>query len=90
VQQSERALAGIREEARLGQRTTFDVLYAEQSLLNARIAYVTAQHDRTIAAFSLIAATGNLSAETLGLDVPLYNAVDHYDRVKDKWFGSNP
>ncbi|PPQ35924.1 outer membrane protein [Rhodoblastus acidophilus] len=90
VQQSERALAGIREEARLGQRTTFDVLYAEQSLLNARITYVSAQHDRTIAAFSLIASTGRLSAETLGLNVPLYNAADHYDRVKDKWFGTNP
>ena len=90
VKQSEKALAGIREEAQLGQRTTFDVLYAEQSLLNARIAYVTAQHDRTIAAFSLIASTGHLSAETLGLNAPLYSAVDHYDRVKDKWFGTNP
>jgi outer membrane protein len=90
VQQSEKALAGVREEARLGQRTTFDVLYAQQSLLNARITYVTAQHDRILAAFSLVAATGRLSAETLGLDVPLYRAVEHYDQVKDKWFGTTP
>jgi len=90
VQQSEKALAGVREEARLGQRTTFDILYAQQSLVNARITYVTAQHDRMIAAFSLLATTGRLSAETLGLNVPMYNAVDHYDRVKDKWFGTNP
>ena len=89
VQQSEKALIGIREEARLGQRTTFDILYAQQSLLNARIAYVTTQHDRVLAAFSLLAATGRLSAETLGLNVPLYNSVDHYDRVKDKWFGTS-
>ena len=88
--QNEAALAGVREEARLGQRTTFDVLYAQQSLLNARILFVTAQHDQIISSFSLLAATGRLSAQTLGLDAPRYDPTEHYDRVKDKWFGTNP
>jgi len=90
VRQNEAALAGVREEARLGQRTTFDVLYAQQSLLNARILYVTAQHDQIIASFSLLAASGRLSAEALGLNAPRYDPTDHFERVKDKWFGTNP
>lgn len=90
VNQATAALAGIREEARLGQRTTFDILYGEQSLVNARIVYVTAQHNQIVAAYSVLAAIGRLSAQTLGLNSPLYNPANHYDRVKDKWAGTSP
>jgi outer membrane protein len=90
VDEATAALAGIREEARLGQRTTFDILYAQQSLVNARIVYVTAQHDRVVAAYSVLAAIGRLSVQTLGLNAPLYKPEDHYDRVKDKWIGTSP
>ena len=37
VQASEIALNGVREEARVGQRTTLDVLNAQQELVNARV-----------------------------------------------------
>ena len=47
VQAAEVALAGVREEAKVGQRTTLDVLNAQQALLNARVQLVTAQHDRS-------------------------------------------
>ena len=40
VKAAEAALNGVREEARLGQRTTLDVLNAQQELVNARIALV--------------------------------------------------
>ena len=40
VAAAEIALAGIREEAKVGQRTTFDVLTAQQTLLNARVQLV--------------------------------------------------
>ena len=40
VKSAEAALNGVREEARLGQRTTLDVLNAQQELVNARIAMV--------------------------------------------------
>ena len=43
---AEIALNGVREEARVGQRTTLDVLNAQQELVNARVALVTAQRDR--------------------------------------------
>ena len=52
VTASETALNGVREEARVGQRTTLDVLNAQQALVNARVALVTAQHDRVVASYS--------------------------------------
>src|SRR5262249_59737588 len=42
VQAAEIALNGVREEARVGQRTTLDVLNAQQELVNARVALVSA------------------------------------------------
>src|SRR5262249_21659536 len=41
VTAAEVALNGVREEARVGQRTTLDVLNAQQDLVNARVALVT-------------------------------------------------
>ena len=61
VNSAEIALNGVREEARVGQRTTLDVLNAQQELVNARVALVTAQHDRVVASFTLLAAVGGLS-----------------------------
>ncbi len=49
VKAAEIALEGIREEAKVGQRTTFDVLFQQQALLNTRVALVTAQRDRVVA-----------------------------------------
>ncbi len=37
---SEVALNGVREEAKAGQRTTLDVLNAQQALLQTRVALV--------------------------------------------------
>ena len=45
---AEVALNGVREEARLGQRTTLDVLNAQQELVNARVAMVAAERDRVV------------------------------------------
>ena len=87
VQASEIALNGIREEARVGQRTTFDVLTAQQTLVNARVAVVTAQHDRVVASYTLLAAVGRLAPEVIGLHVPVYNATVHYEQVRDNWAG---
>jgi outer membrane protein len=54
VASAEIALNGVREEARVGQRTTLDVLNAQQELVNARTALVTAQHDRVVASYNLL------------------------------------
>ena len=87
VTSSEIALNGVREEARVGQRTTLDVLNAQQVLVNARVALVTAQHDRVVASYTLLAAIGRLSPQVLGLRVPVYNPTIHYHQVRDSWAG---
>jgi outer membrane protein len=87
VEASEIALNGVREEARVGQRTTLDVLNAQQELVNARVAVVTAQRDRVVASYTLLAATGRLSAQVLRLGVPIYDPAVHYHQVRDAWAG---
>ncbi len=84
---SERALTGVRNEALAGQRTTLDVLNAQQALVNARVSLITAQHDRVVASYSLLSAVGRLSAEVLGLPVSIYDPSTHYHQVRDAWWG---
>jgi outer membrane protein len=87
VKSSEIALDGVREEAKVGQRTTLDVLIAQQTLLNARVNLVSAQRDRVVASYVVMAASGRLSASNLALNVVQYDPTIHYDQVKDKWIG---
>lgn len=82
-----RALTGVRNEALAGQRTTQDVLMAEQILVNARQSLLVAQHDRVVASYSLLAAVGRLSATDLHLPVSVYDPQVHYHQVRDTWFG---
>jgi outer membrane protein len=81
------ALSGVIEERKVGQRTTLDVLNAQQTLLNSQVAQVQAEHDMIVAAYTLLSALGGLDAVTLKLRVHLYDAAEHYELVKDKWFG---
>jgi outer membrane protein len=84
---AERALEGVRNEAQAGQRTTLDVLNAEQALVNARVSLIVAQHDRVVASYSLVSAVGRLSAQELHLPVSIYDPMVHYQQVRDAWFG---
>jgi outer membrane protein len=87
VYSSEVALNGVREEARVGQRTTLDVLNAQQALVNARIALVNAQHDRVVASYSVLAASGRLSPQVMHLPTTIYDPMVHYQQVRDAWIG---
>jgi len=87
VTASEIALNGVREEAKAGQRTTLDVLNAQQALVNARVALVTAQHDRVVASYSVLSAVGRLSPQVLNLATNVYDPSVHYQQVRDSWFG---
>jgi outer membrane protein len=84
---AERALEGVRNEAQAGQRTTLDVLNAEQALVNARVSLIVAQHDRVVASYSLVSAVGRLSAQDLHLPVSIYDPMVHYHQVRDAWIG---
>lgn len=84
---AERALYGVREEAKAGQRTTLDILNAQQELLNARIALIIAQRERVVASYGLMATIGRLSMDNLGVGAEYYEPARHYDQVKDSWGG---
>lgn len=87
VSASEIALNGVREEAKAGQRTTLDVLNAQQALVNARVALVTAQHDRVVASYAVLNAIGRLSPVVLNLQTVVYDPSVHYHQVRDSWMG---
>jgi outer membrane protein len=89
VQAAQIALNGVREEFRVGQRTTLDVLNAQAELVNARVALVIAQRDRVVASYSLLSSVGRLSIAQLGLVSPekVYQPKVHYNQVRDSWFG---
>lgn len=59
---------GTISEVEFGLKTVLDQLDAEQDVVNARVNLLLANRDRIIAAYGLMAATGSLSAQSLGLD----------------------
>jgi outer membrane protein len=87
VSANEVALTGVREEAKVGQRTTLDVLNAQQALLQARTTLVQAEHDQVVNSYSLLSSIGRLNIPTLGLSVAEYDPRVHFDQVKSKWIG---
>jgi outer membrane protein len=90
VSAAERALSGVREEAKAGQRTSLDVLNSQQELVVARIGLLAAQRDRVIASYAVLASMGQLSARVLDIGVIHYDAVEHFNKVKDSWGGPEP
>lgn len=80
-------LAGVQEEQAVGQRTTLDVLNAQEELLEARVQLIEAQRNRVVAAVTLLSATGRLRPRELGIAVAEYRPEEHYEAVKDKWYG---
>jgi outer membrane protein len=87
VRSADIALQGVRREAAGGQRTTIDVLNAQQDLTNARTRQITAQRDRVIASYTLLSAVGRLDVHTLNLNTPDYSPDVHYHQVRDAWHG---
>ncbi|WP_298725373.1 TolC family outer membrane protein [uncultured Ferrovibrio sp.] len=83
------ALEGVQQEAEVGSRTTLDVLDAEQEYLDARVAEVRARRDEYVAGFTLLSAIGRLGARQLALPVEYYDPIENYDRVRNKWFGTD-
>ena len=87
VEASELAYLGTSKEAQVGQRTVIDILNAQQTLVNARVVLVTAQHDRVVASYAVLSAIGRLSPQVLHLSTPTYDPSVHYQQVRDNWVG---
>ena len=73
--------------SRYQRASMLDVLNAEQALVNARVALIVAQHDRVVASYNLLAGVGELNLPKLGLNIPLYDPMVHYEQVRDAWAG---
>jgi outer membrane protein len=84
---SQVAFDGVKEEAKLGARTTLDALNAEQELLSARSQLVSAIRDQYVAQYQVLSEMGLLTAEHLGLGVPIYNPAVNYNAVTTKQLG---
>ena len=82
VQAANIAFEGTRQEARVGLRTTLDVLISEQDLADAQLALVGARHDEYFAAAALLAAMGSLEAVDFAPDLAVYDPRANFDRVR--------
>ena len=80
------ALAGVREEERVGQRTLLDVLNAEQELLNAEVNLVTDRRNLVVASYTVLSTIGRLNAQELAVAALVYDPEAHYRDVRNKWF----
>jgi outer membrane protein len=88
VNAAQLAFEGVREEAKVGARTTLDVLDAEQEVLNARSSLVSARRDEYVAAYSVLASIGMLTVKHLGLDTGVEDTTpSYYQTVRERNFG---
>ena len=82
------AFEGVQEEAKVGARTTLDVLDAEQELLDARGDVVSARRDEYVAGYNVLFSIGKLTVDHMGLETELQEtASGYYAAVKDRNFG---
>jgi TolC family type I secretion outer membrane protein len=88
VAAAQTALDGVQQEYKAGMRSTLDVLDAQRELVQSQALRVNAEKARVVAAFQLLAAVGHLTAENVGLDVPLYDAEENYRLVRNKVIGT--
>ncbi len=82
------ALLSMEKEWEIGTKTIIDVMDAEQDLLDAKLNMVTAKRDEVVESFSLISLTGGLLLSNFDVAINLYNPLENYDKVKNKWIGT--
>jgi outer membrane protein len=76
------AFEGVSEEARLGARSTLDVLDADQERLQAEAEVVRSQRDEYVAVYAVLRATGLLTVSHLGLGIPTYDPDVYFSQVQ--------
>lgn len=75
---------GTLEEYREGLRSTFDVLYAQNSMNETEIALLSSRRDRYVAQAILLRHLGELEASRLLLEGPQYDPDQYLARVKSR------
>jgi TolC family type I secretion outer membrane protein len=90
VRATEVALDGVKQEQQVGARTVLDVLDAELEALNAKVSLVQAQTNLVVARYQVLASVGRLTAGELALNAGVYDPQEHYNDVRNKFFGTGP
>jgi outer membrane protein len=87
VQALATALAGVREEEKVGQRTLLDILNAEQESLNAQVSLASTRRNIVVASYLVLSTVGRLNVQELGASADVYDPEVHYFEVRRKWWG---
>lgn len=75
------AFKGMRIEYRAGQRSTLDVLIAEQTLRDAELARLTTEHDAYLSSALVLRYIGRLDAGSIVESLPRYEPAENLRRV---------
>jgi outer membrane protein len=83
----QKAVEGVSQEQRGGERSVVEILNAQAELLVAQVAVEASRHDSILAAYRLLAAMGHMNARSLRLPVKLYDPREYYEKTANAWFG---
>lgn len=81
---AETQLDGMINEYRAGLRSTFDVLYAQQSLRDAELALLATQRDRYVSGAALLRHTGQLEVKAVLAGVQLHDPLKHLRDIEHR------
>ncbi|MEO1773782.1 MAG: TolC family outer membrane protein [Pseudomonadota bacterium] len=90
VEAAQLAFEGVNEEARVGARTTLDVLDAEADVLDAQTDLVDAERDEIVATYTILAAIGMMTVDHLGLQIDGVDEAAYVETAKQRLFGFDP
>lgn len=82
VSAADLAFTGMKIEYRAGQRSTLDVLVAEETLRDAELALIAARHDQYVGAAAVLRYIGRLDARSFLEGVPEYDPTDHFRKIQ--------
>jgi outer membrane protein len=78
------AFEGVQEQFQVGISTTLDVLLTQETLRSAQLSLAQAEHDVYVAQGGLLSAMGRLDARSLVQGVPLYDAGQNFQKVRNE------
>ena len=81
VQAAREALRTVEQTILLDAATAYVNVVRDTAVVRLR------ENDVTVLTEQLKATKDRFDAQTLGLPVPYYDPIEHYDLVKNKWFG---
>jgi len=82
VRAATEAFKGMQIEYDAGERSTLDVLLAEETLRNAELALLAAEHDQYVGAATVLRYIGRLQGPDLIASLPQYDPAKHLNHVR--------